>query len=50
MKTILTGLAIMIGFALYAQQTDDHNTEAPTVRTKSGIVRDMTEGDVSIFI
>jgi para-nitrobenzyl esterase len=42
MKTILTGLAIIIGFTLHAQQ-------APTVNTASGTLRGVKEGDVSIY-
>ncbi len=30
MKAILTGLAIIFGCAVYAQQTADNNAEAPT--------------------
>lgn len=47
MKNILTGLVILISFSLFAQQTVVNT--APEVKTKAGILRGVTEGDVSVF-
>ena len=49
MKIILTLFTIIIGNVLYAQSPADNNTEAPTVKTRSGMVRGVTEGEVTIF-
>lgn len=47
MKNILTGLVILISFSLFAQQTVINS--APEVKTKAGILRGVTTGDVSSF-
>ena len=52
MKNLLSGiLLISITFSLFAQQTADNDaaTPGPTVSTAAGILRGVTEGDVSIF-
>jgi para-nitrobenzyl esterase len=51
MKKIVIGLAIIISCSLYAQQKIDNATPGatPTVKTASGLLRGMNEGDVSVF-
>ena len=47
MKKLLLGFTLLISYSLYAQQKD--STEGPTVTIASGILRGITEEDVSVF-
>lgn len=46
MRNIIAGLTLLIAFSVQAQQT---GSNAPKVKTANGIVRGVTESEVSIF-
>ncbi len=50
MKKILAGFALLIACSACAQQPENKSEQKrPTVQTRSGILRGVTEGDVSSF-
>ncbi|PKQ66676.1 carboxylesterase [Labilibaculum manganireducens] len=51
MKKLLPIFAVILSFSLYAQQptVSGSSGEEPIVKTSSGIIRGLTEGEVSIF-
>lgn len=49
MRRLLSCIALLVACSCHAQQTSNTGTVGPTVQTKSGILRGVTEGDVSSF-
>jgi para-nitrobenzyl esterase len=49
MKRLLACIALLVACSCQAQQTSNSGTGGPTVQTKSGALRGVTEGDVSSF-
>ena len=50
MKKLLFVLPLFVGCSLHAQPADENmNQEAPVVKTASGKIRGMVEGDVAVF-
>jgi para-nitrobenzyl esterase len=49
MKRILACITLLAACSVHAQQTSNTGTDGPTVHTKSGVLRGITDGDVSSF-
>jgi len=49
MRRLLSCIAILVSCSCHAQQTSNTGTGGPTVQTKSGVLRGITDGDVSSF-